>query len=316
MQLNYIIRAKYLYAVYAIVPIITLIVLIDLCLLNGSIKKVLQSSPNQTLWFIILFGAPHIVASTIAYCDKDYFQRYKMNIIWGLSGSFMLTLLTIVYLPITIGFSLLVVIGTLHLVGQQAGISRLFIRQAISNFKLWQWSTTIITCIVALSVGLSNNASSWQYIPYLPWLLILYLGFTTFLVINIVLQVQNKQQTLYLLMNQIMVIMIVVFLLMGYDLFVVLMPRLVHDSTAFIFYMVHDANRLEKSNGNLFYRVLHFKPSTILFGLPVIALGIALALNSVLPQIVILTITYFHYYIEGVAWKNGSIHRDNISIYA
>ncbi|MCB0360942.1 MAG: hypothetical protein KDD44_14940, partial [Bdellovibrionales bacterium] len=104
-----------------------------------------------------------------------------------------------------------------------------------------------------------------------------------------------------------------------YSFFLILLPRVIHDLTAFAFYMVHDANRNAGSRSpNLIYRFLRFsRISPAVLG-PLLALGIALPITLQSSQQVGLQIIFVlastHYLTETVTWRRGTPHRLQISV--
>lgn len=313
---RYSVQPKYLFAIYLIVPIVFLVVVCDWFFMDKALRNLMQINPMQILWYVILFGAPHIVASTVAYWDKEYCRYYKKPLLMGIAGALAISYATYLFLPEVVGFLLLTSITMVHFVGQQAGISKMFLRQPVEYFRLWQWSMVVISCIVAATVGFESGQNYLQYVSHASWLLGAYLLFTTYLVVLMIKQLPSWRRAWYLLFTHAMAVCVVLFLVLDYPFFVVLVPRMVHDLTAFVFYTAHDASRLQQSRGNYLYRLLHFRPAYVLLGLPLVSISLALLLSNLLPPVIILAIAYFHYYIEGVAWKNGTPHRQNLSLAA
>jgi hypothetical protein len=104
---------------------------------------------------------------------------------------------------------------------------------------------------------------------------------------------------------------------LGYTLFVIFIPRIIHDITAFSVYITHDTNRNRGEPRNAVYRVARFTRLPPLVLLPLLSIGIAyvLTINEryALAAIVISTITFLHYYFEGFIWRGPNPHRQHCS---
>lgn len=111
-----------------------------------------------------------------------------------------------------------------------------------------------------------------------------------------------------------MSLLVTLFFYLDYVFLVLLLPNFVHDVTAYMFYTRHDANRCEKTSSNVIYRWLRIRPSWIVILLPVLSFILAIIFEFLIHFIFLLVITYFHYYIEGVAWKKNTLHRKNIFV--
>lgn len=96
-------------------------------------------------------------------------------------------------------------------------------------------------------------------------------------------------------------------------IFVVLIPRVIHDVTAFVFYIAHDHNRNLGVSQNAFYAL--FRPSKI--PTYVVGLLVAIVIANVFTEMpglgygasIVLGLLFFHYYSEGIIWKRKSIDR-------
>ena len=125
----------------------------------------------------------------------------------------------------------------------------------------------------------------------------------------------NKIGRHYSIANMLLVLSSFVFYQLGYIFFVVLIVRVVHDLTAFIFYIIHDHNRNKESPKQVLYRLLKPLKVPVIILSPIIALLIAAALTLNISHIgfyPFLIVGYMHYFLESRIWKNGTPHRENI----
>ena len=119
----------------------------------------------------------------------------------------------------------------------------------------------------------------------------------------------------------------------SYYFFAILIPRLVHDATAYIFYVTHDYNKHAVEPKNALYRWTKRYSLSVFIVLPVLSFFIAFVLQAYgdmavawltqavfgveIRKVVTLGVLgYFalmHYYSEAITWKAGSPYRQFIS---
>jgi hypothetical protein len=117
-----------------------------------------------------------------------------------------------------------------------------------------------------------------------------------------------------------------------YYFFAILMPRLVHDATAYIFYVTHDYNKHHQHPQNFIYRIAKQCRLSVFVVLPLLSFLLAFVLQaygdslvSYLTQVLfgaeirqVVTIgllgylALMHYYTEAFTWKQGSPYRQFI----
>jgi hypothetical protein len=108
------------------------------------------------------------------------------------------------------------------------------------------------------------------------------------------------------------------FIWLGYPLLAILVPRVVHDVTAFAFYSTHDCNRNLEKTRNLFYRLVFWIPIPRVVLVPLVAIAITfpvlLYVQNGGPFAIELAVavTLMHYYTDAFVWKSGSLHRASI----
>lgn len=127
---------------------------------------------------------------------------------------------------------------------------------------------------------------------------------------------KNRLGIWYLWSNVAMVFACFIAVWFNYYAFVIVIPRVIHDITAFIVYATHDNNRNKDKPVNIFYRLTAFTrlPPWILC--PIIAIAIAYPMVHFKSQIltfIVFTLIYFHYYFENIIWRGNSLHRQQVS---
>jgi len=104
----------------------------------------------------------------------------------------------------------------------------------------------------------------------------------------------------------------------GYPFLLVIIPRFIHDATAFAVYAVHDHNRNLTTKYNVIYRVLaplHISPALLCIPLA-IALSWYFTANQMDSTWVMGFLLFFallHYYMEAYMWKREAPHRKNVA---
>ena len=103
----------------------------------------------------------------------------------------------------------------------------------------------------------------------------------------------------------------------GYTLFVILIPRVIHDLTAYTVYITHDRNRNRQGRINPLYRLTGGGRLSPLLLLPALSIAIAFVLSShqhyPVISIAILTVSFLHYYFEGFIWRGPNPHRNYVN---
>src|SRR5690606_38352385 len=99
----------------------------------------------------------------------------------------------------------------------------------------------------------------------------------------------------------------------GYALYVILIPRIIHDVTAYMVYVTHDRNRTGEAPVNRLYQLARSTLRSPVILLPLTFVGIAYQLTDYqqhdLASILVLTVSFLHYYFEGFIWRGGNPHR-------
>lgn len=281
------------------------IVCLDFFFLDGFFKGFLPESPKSIVWYYYFAGLPHIVASYVAYCNREYFTFYKKV----LTRSFFINLgvlfLFIVFLP-KLYIYFFIIYTMYHVSWQQIGLCRRYTENA-SIYRMWSFFGVVSVVCLAFSVGGESHVfipltlvNSLQNVAISCLVIFSVLGFYLFKE-----KEYPRSVTLVILFAGFSV-------LMGYPLIAIIMLRFTHDISAFCIYIKHDVLRLHKHKRNYLYNLFSVKPEYVYLFLPVFSIILSFLLQmkeNFFFVFVALSLALNHYYLEGIVWKYGSLHR-------
>jgi len=313
-------------ALYCIIPACAAVVVIDMLLLNQALRNYLPSRPEDWLIWTVVFNTPHILASFFSFADKEYYHFYKPRLLKAVAAFSIVVLLFTMLVPavlpgalariLMIVFSGYVIAYTMyHVLSQQLGVAISMMK--IRPGKLYEplrWSATLAgTLMYALAV-----VDDDLYFVGIRFGAIVELLAGVFVAVSCVLGYRlaqdsnNRKGTLYLYSNLAMLVAVYAFWELGYSVFVIMVPRFVHDITAFYIYAVHDRNRNLHTRHNYIYRWFSFLSPLI--ACPVLAIVLSAVLEKhvwfVAP---LLIVTLLHYYTESFIWRGDALHRRQVA---
>lgn len=318
---------RWLLALYAVVPVSLALVLLDSLALDGQlIREHIPIDPMHWPFWTVIFGLPHIVASLLTMADAEYLSHYRRSLLPPLIGFAGLTSLAI-FGPQPLGeqamFIFLAFYTIYHVLAQQLGLTLMMMGVRPSRvFKTWKWLSILCGFVIyvtvysasALGYELFAGVSVFEFLMGLAGLMC---AAVIVLAVRLGRTSQNRIGVWYLWGNVAMLTSVLLIHEIGYTLFVILIPRVIHDITAFMIYITHDTNRNRAAPVNLIYRLTHFSKLPPIIVLPAASIAIAYVLTSLqddfkLVLVVALTITLVHYYFEGFIWRGGNPHRQHI----
>ena len=320
---------KLLLGLYSIIPLCLALQMFDSWFWHGFLRENLPSRPTHFLLFQILFGTPHILASTILLVSNtEYLKFYQRNII------LMTTVIAIVFgvgslfVPYQVFYVLVAAWTVYHVLKQQHGVARGVCRLPSWAFYLLLWLSVAAGLLVYIGIFLKNSLDAQQivWIKQIAGLLCAGLVLSTLYCQRYVTTVFGKW---FLLSNIFLVISSFYLYLQQYYFLAILAPRLVHDATAYIFYVTHDYNRHHNHPQNFIYRCAARCNVHIFIVLPVCSFVLAFVLQAYGDSIVsAITDLFFgmnirkaitlgllgylalmHYYTESFTWKQDSPYR-------
>jgi hypothetical protein len=313
-------------ALYFIIPACAAVVLIDMLLLNQTLKSYLPSRPEDWLIWTVVFNTPHILASFFSFADKEYYQFYKPRVLKALaifSGVVVLfTMIVPAVLPDSLARILMIVFTgyviaytMYHVLSQQLGVAISMMK--VRPGKLYEplrWSATLAgTFMYALAVVDDElYFAGIRFGTIFEILAAACVATSCVLGYRMAKDSKNPKGALYLYANLVMLVAVYVFWELGYGVFVIMVPRFVHDITALYIYAVHDHNRNFQTRHNYIYRSFSFLSPLIVCPALAIVLTAVLEPNAwfVAPLIII---TLLHYYTESFIWRGDTPHRRQIA---
>lgn len=297
-----------LLAVYGLIPLAVVVILVDVCLLGSRLKAALPASPYD--WWIVtaLFNYPHIFASQFSLMDREYLPRYR-RLLWGVPAVILAALVLAIFIN-PYGFAIFELVTIIHVILQQVGITRLMMGPVPTSFAVWKW--LFVGAFAFAYVGLALEARFWVLVLAVGPLLIP----TTYLAYRAAAESKTPIGRHYLLSNQTMLLFTAACYPLGYPVFSILIPRVIHDVTAFFFYVTHDYNRNREEIKNSFYRLFRILPMPLAFVGPFVALSLNVLLRTftrlAANPFFFAPVNMIHYYTEKFIWRRDTIHRQSL----
>lgn len=328
------ISARFLLAIYAALPLCALAALLDQLFWGGSLAHALPKNPNRYLAFQLLFGTPHIVASSVILAtNRDYFRAYRTRLA-------LLTLLILaffgagsLFIPRGVFLAVVGVATVLHVLRQQVGVGKGLCRLRGRLYDAWGWTLVVLGSVIYYPLYSEHELSpgAAELTRGAVWAL-------AALAVALTLACHPRAAAgtgrLYLWANALMVLQSALLYAWGYPFLAILGPRLVHDLTAFTFYVTHDVNRHGARPQNLLYRLAGRLGLGVFWVCPAVAVLLTyliVRLADPVAQFVaepvlgygpppaagFLVAGYLgllHYYTESFTWREGSPYRRHVAL--
>ena len=332
-ETNLAVSFRLLLRLYLIIPVCILIQLFDSLFWQRTLAENLPSSPSHFLLFQILFGTPHIIASAVVLVSNlEYLSFYKQKII-----TMTLLIITVfgigsLVIPYRALYLIVAFWTVFHVLKQQHGVARGICRMPLWAYTLLLWLSVAGGFFIYVGIFLNHSLDAQQA----QWIKLLAGGFCLNLVVIAVLcqrYVATSFGKWFLWSNVLLVLSSFYFYLQQYYFFAILVPRLVHDVTAYVFYVTHDYNKHHGHPQNFIYRLTERHHLPVFIVLPVLSFFLAFmlqaygdnAMNAItnflfgmeIRKAVTLGVLGYlglmHYYTEAFTWKQDSPYRRFIS---
>ncbi|PIS04725.1 MAG: hypothetical protein COT81_04885 [Candidatus Buchananbacteria bacterium CG10_big_fil_rev_8_21_14_0_10_42_9] len=311
------INQNFLIAIYLVAPILGVILLIDYYFFGAYIKNLLPNSPNWWGLFILVFFFPHAIASAFSFADKEYFTAYKKPLVYGLP----VIIVAVLLIPFFIGWEVIFLMNLLfssyHLYGQLTGVTKLLMRNIGFFYFAWRYSV-LAFFMLAYVVLFVPDFFGVDFRTYLNPLIYFFAPVVLAFNILALKNSKTKKGAIYLWANFFLFVLALSYYIAGYYFFTFLALVLVHDITAFAFYIAHDHNRNIGEIKNYFYKLFHFTKIPIFILCPLLSFLMAYLLREYSAIYLVSSVVYFfwffHYYSELFMWKYGTVHRQYISL--
>lgn len=330
------ISARFLLGIYAIVPLCLIAMFADRLFWRGALIRALPTTPEGFLIFQLLFGTPHIIASSLLLASSGiYVRAYWLRIV--LFTVFIILFFAVgqYQIPFAGFVAIIGAVTVLHVIKQQVGIGKGICRLSCWTYELWGWTLIVFGSILYYPIygGISYGAKTAAWIHPLLWALA---GVIAALTVVCHFQIRTLKGRLYLWANALMVLQACLFYFQGYNFLAIIGPRLVHDLTAFTFYVAHDVNRHRAGADSLLYRLASKLGLGVFWVCPALAVLLTYLIGSYADPIVnaiskplfgvnvaygaaFLIVGYLgllHYFTEAFTWKHGSPYRQYIAMSA
>ena len=320
---------RLLLGLYAIIPLCLLLQLFDGWFWQGFLQQNLPSSPKHFLLFQIIFGTPHIVASSILLVSNtEYLKLYKLKIILMTAAIITFFGVGSLFIPYKALYVTVAAWTVYHVLKQQLGVGRSLYRLPDWVFYLLLWMSVTAGIFIYIGIFMKNSLDA----QLLEWIKLAAGGLCVGLVCTALLceRYLTTQSGRYFLWSNVLLVLSSFYLFVQqYYFLAILIPRLVHDVTAYIFYVVHDYNKHRRQPQNFMYRYAARCHLPVFIVLPLCSIALTFVLQSYGDSAVNAITEFFfdveirkaitlgllgylalmHYYTEAFTWKQGSPYR-------
>jgi hypothetical protein len=324
---------RLLLGLYVVIPLCLLLQFLDHGFWQDYLRNNLPSSPYHFVLFQVLFGTPHIIASNILLVSNpDYLEHYKRHIILMTAAIAIAYILGNMLLPYRVLYIFVASWTVFHVLKQQYGIARGVCQLPESVFKLLLTLSVAAGVAIYISIFLRHSLTTDQvvWIKHAAALGCFLLVIAAFVCQHFV----TTSFGLWFYWSNVFLVLTSFYLFLQQHYFMaILVPRFVHDATAYVFYVTHDYNKHHRQPQNLIYRFAARCEVHIFIVLPVISFLLAFGLQAYGDDIVNLMTRYLlgaefykvitlgflgylalmHYYMEGLTWQKDSPYRKFIA---
>ncbi len=329
---NIAVSFRLLLCLYAIIPVCLLLQALDTWFWQSTLQASLPSSPNHFLLFQIIFGTPHIIASSIVlFSNSDYLDVYKPKLLWMTAALAVIFGVGSLFIPYRVFYVAVAGWTVYHVLKQQHGVARGVCRLPDWAFYLLLWLSVAAGLLIYIGIFLKNSLDIQQVTAIKT-----VAGSLCVMLLLSAVYCQRYVNTAFgrwfLWSNVLLVISSFYLYEQQYYFLAILVPRLVHDATAYIFYVTHDYNKHHQQPQNLIYRAARRCRLSIFIVLPLLSFFLAFVLQaygddivSYLTQVIFGVeirkavtlgllgyLALMHYYTEAFTWKQGSPYRQFI----
>jgi len=323
---------KLLLALYAIIPLCLSIQFIDSIFLDGSILSYLPSSPSHFLLFQVIFGTPHILASTVLLTsNRDYMAFYHKKILFMTLALMVFFAIASQVLSYLVLYLLVTSWTVYHVLKQQHGVGRGIYKLPAWAFYLLLWLSVCAGLSIYIGIFLKNTLTPEQaeWVQLIASILVFSLFLSTLFCQR---YLKSAFASTFMWANSALIFASFYLYLQDYNFLAILIPRLIHDATAYVFYVTHDVNKHKQRPQNTLYRWAKKIKINVFIVLPLVSFSLTYLLqaygdqwvnalsqflfnyevNKVISLGLIGYFSLMHYYTEAFTWKYGSPYRKYI----
>jgi hypothetical protein len=298
--------------VYFLVPLALVVVFLDF-FLDFNLIYFLPKVPENILFFNFFFNIPHIVASNLLLLSSEVQAQYgrKIRIAFILS-----TLVTLVfhYHYRFQAFLYLHSLWTLkHVIMQQFNLSHAYGLEKTLKVLLWKLLGVLLGIIIYWEIyDLYNLKNKYFSLPLLLNILcVLFCAVS----VGLFVKYRNHSGSKYIFANSFLILTGYFLYLIGFGFISVLIIRVIHDCTSFIFYGSVYNGKLQSESASRYLKILFkylgLKVTTLL---PPVLLSVFILLLPWKAEAYsfLMILSLMHYYSEGFTWKSGSVIRNYV----
>lgn len=324
---------KLLLSFYLMIPLCLLVMLLDQWHFAGYIQQHLPSSPKHFLLFQVLFGTPHIIASSILLVSNtEYLKLYKLKLLFMTLAIILFFGVGSLFIPYIVLYVLAASWTVYHVLKQQYGIGRGVYRLPNWAFYLLMWLAVGAGIFVYIGIFLKNSLDVQQA----EWVMQTAGSLSVCLVLMTIYchrHVNNSIGLFFMWSNTLLVLSSFYLYVEQYYFLAILIPRIVHDVSAYVFYVSHDYNKHHSQPRNCIYRWAQSCHLPIFLVLPLLSFVLTVILQiygdalvseitrlffgvEVRKAITLGLIGYLalmHYYTEAFTWRADSPYRKFIA---
>ena len=333
---RFVLSLRRLLLLYLVVPACLAVLVVDVVVLDGALRADLPRSPEAYFLYELFLGWPHIVASTIILTsNREYLGRYRHRLIVASAVIVAFFGVGEFTLPRNVLFFVAATATIIHVLKQQVGIGRGALRandpETVRLYTRWGWTA------IGAGIVLYNGLYLSVFDPFKPVLVVMAAALaavTAGYAVRIHRRSDARLGQAFLWGNTSMVLVGVLFYASGYGILAIIVPRVVHDLTAFAFYVAHDVNKHREAPRNALHRLARRVPAGVYWVTPALAIGIAHLLDQhgnaafhwvtrgvlqdAVPKAISLGLLGYlgmmHYYYESFTWKRDSPYRAHITM--
>lgn len=296
-------------SIFLIPILIALLVLLDSVLLGQRIKLAMPETLTEAFWYPIFFGTPHVIASHFLLFEKKVFLPLAPKLIAGffVCAAAVLILRNVAPNIWVIFFALY---ASKHTIGQQTNIGKSLFKNPPARYTFLA-NIVGISFISFFSLRFLNIRHDIRY-PAFEFALACVIVVISLIGFYLTKRISDQEAggKKFLAANLTGLFFSASLFILGYKALAFFIFRLMHDVTAFSFYVSSYCKRKSgdsrSAKGTLLVGVI------FIIAIPMFLAGL-LQFNyqAIANKDALLIMTIFHYFTESVVWKKDSPLRVN-----
>ncbi|MCK5829828.1 MAG: hypothetical protein KAH20_05955 [Methylococcales bacterium] len=317
---------KLILGLYSIIPLCFMVYLADVHYWGNYLQSILPSSPTHFILFQILFGTPHIIASAITLTsNKEYLHFFKLKLIVMTVLIILIFGIGSLFIPYKVLYITTACWTVYHVFKQQHGIGKGICRLPTWAFYWLLWLSVLAGIFIYMGIFLKNSLEE----QHIVWVQLIAGVLTIGLILSTILcqrYISKRFGKYFLWSNTMLIVSSFYFYTQQYYFLAILIPRLIHDATAYVFYVTHDYNKHHEIPQNKLYKYATRCHLHVFLVLPLFSFILTYLLQAYGDEWVNIMTRFFfdmeirkaitlgligylslmHYYTEAFTWQVGS----------